>query len=495
MISDAQYREWLKDDEGTAIRCVLIKTTAKFGGTDQTLYLSNLGYRTGAGDTPANTQYLDVVSGGVKTSEKVSIEGKVTMSWGTIEFDNSDGALDDWLDAVWKNNDIQVLYGDYTWPVADFRLAFTGINGEIDAKDRDRLQLPVEDKLRKLTTALTEAKLGGTSANKDRLRPVLVGEAHNFEPLLINEADHEYQWHIGLGERVIEVRDDGVPITVTTTLGTGTLMLDGSPEGQITMSAQGDATGGYSNTLVGVVKKLVKNYGKADRRFTDADLDLVQLANFDASHQQAVGEYFPDGPKVIDACQKIASSIGAQVTMSRAGLLQLLQITYPLGTPTVNITVDDMVEGSFRPVGKSEVKAAVTLKFCRNYTPQDQLDSGVVEAHRDMFKKEWLTVTRTNGTVATDHKLDTVLDESDHEESSLLVENDANNEADRRLLNRSTAHMTYQFEGHAQCLTLERGTIVNLTHPRFNLSAGKTAVVVGLDPDWLNSRCIVQVMV
>src|SRR5690606_23461900 len=104
--------------------------------------------------------------------------------------------------------------------------------------------------------------LGGTGQDADRLMPVTLGECHNIAPRLYANATHTYKWHGGVVERVIEVRDRGVPVSYTAS--GGEFSLDVDPDGEITASVQGDADGGYANTVSALVQRLATAYGPAN---------------------------------------------------------------------------------------------------------------------------------------------------------------------------------------------------------------------------------------
>lgn len=491
MISDSQYSDWLRDD--SALRCLLVETTMNSGGIDVPVRLSSRAYITLPTDTPANTEYLPIVQDSVKLTEDATIDGSASMSYGTVELENNEGEYDGWLDAVWVNRTVTILFGDVRWARSDFRTVFSGVIADIDSSARNRLSFKLRDRLQLLNTPITEVKLGGTTDNKDRLRPLLFGEVHNFEPLLIDPPTHTYQFHYGMAESSIEVRDDGVPVTVTPTLATGIFSLTASPKGTITMSAQGDNNGGYVNTIAGIIKRMVMNFGRVGNRFTANDIDTTSLTAFDGAHPQPVGIPITDKANVLETCQNLAASVGALMTTSRQGLMQLIQINPASGAAdAVTVTADDMVDGSLKIVQRLEVSAAVKLGYCQNWSVQTDLQSGIPESSKNLFKLDWLTTTQQDQSVMDLYKLHAV---PEQEDTFLLVEADAITEANRRLTNRKVPRTVYQYTGFADALDLKLGKEVFLKYYRFGLTNGKYGTVVGLEPDWINCRCTVKVMI
>jgi len=476
------------------MRCILVEATAKINGVETVIRLASRGFTTGPTEAPPNVEYDSIIQNGVSLNESVSVSGSASMSYGDIELDNSDGEYDHWLQGVWVNRPMTVLHGDVRWLRADFVPVFVGVVADIDSRARNRINVKFRDKLQLLNTAVNEVKLGGLTDNKERLLPVLLGECHNVEPLLIDPAEHEYQINIGNTEGIIEVRDDGVPVGVSATLSTGKFKLVAQPVGQITVSAQGVKSVTYVNSAVGLIKLLVKNYGLAQHRFTDADLDLTSLQAFDLKNPYPLGYYIADKSNVLAVCQELAASVGAMVIVSRLGKLRLIQVNpaYDPNLVVADITIEDMLNRSLKVVEKLDVFASVKLGYCKNWTVQAKLESGIPVEHKNLFKEEWLDYTAKNATVAADYRLHVT---PEREETFLLAEADAITEAVRRLDLMGTPRCIYQYDGFANSTALELGTVVRITHDRFGLKNGKLGLVVGLQTNFLKSRTTVQVMI
>lgn len=238
-VTDAQYTAWLKDQ--TAVRCILVEVDVKVGASVITRYLSNQGYVTGSSDSPANTSYSPRIVGGIQITRRINVDGNVSMSFGDIELNNTDGSLDTWVDDYWANRSLRIYLGDVSWARSDFRQVAYGITTGIDSRRRDRINLKLSDKLQRLNNPVSEVKLGGLTSRADDLVPLLFGECHNIEPLLVDPAVLEYQVHNGPVESIFEVRDNGIPVGFSSTPATGKFRLNNAPSGTITCSAQGHA--------------------------------------------------------------------------------------------------------------------------------------------------------------------------------------------------------------------------------------------------------------
>lgn len=483
-MTEIEFTDWLKKG-GRYTLLVEVDTTVP-------RYLSTVAYTTLPTDSPANRVYSPVVSGGVAFTETLPLDGSATLSVGDIELNNDDGLLDSWLDDIWVNKPIRIYIGDVSWVRADFRLIFTGIVDNINSRAANRLNISLRDKLQRLNTPVSETLLGGTTSNKDRLIPLCFGEVHNVEPLLVDPATLKYKVHGSAIERLIEVRDNGAPVSVNESLVDGAFTLVAQQAGTITCSVQGDKPTTYSNRIADTITRLVTGYGKVSDRLTTADIDTTQFAAFNAEHPQPVGVYLNDRANVIEVCQQLASSVGAQISMSREGLLRLLKITLPAtGTPLV-VTPSDYVAKSLEIKERVDVKAAIKVGYCKNYTTQTGLNTGLPASHKDLFMQEYLSVTAKNQSVADTYKLNTEPVQTD---TLLLTESDATAEANRLLTLWQQPRTVYKFVGYSHLLTVPLGQALTLVSPRFGLSEGKTGIVVGIQSDWVSRRVTIEVLI
>jgi hypothetical protein len=490
-MTDLQFQDWLNND--ASIRIVLIEATVNTGGNDVVRYLSSGAYANGAADTPANTAYQPLVCGGIPFTEQINLDNAASLSFGDIELYNPDGVIDAWLDDVWVNRPVKAWVGDARWERSEFRLIFDGVLADIDSKSRDKLNLKLRDKLQRLNTPLTDVRLGGVATNADAVVPLCFGEVHNITPVLTDASVLEYQFHAGLCERLIEVRDNGTPVPITVDLTLGKFRLNANAAGTVTASVQGDKFGGtYINTVPALIKRLVTGFGKASDRFTTSDIDTANFAAFAAAHPQPVGLYATDRVNVLVACQQLASSIGAQLVMSKEGLLRLVKVSFPaVGTPT-EIRPHQFVERSLKVASRSTPVGAVKLGYCKNWTVQDGLLTDLPAEHKELYAMEWLTASAQDAATQSLYKLSA---EPVQQDTLLLTDADAINEASRRLAIFKVPRVTYQFQGTASLMLLQLGQAATLYSSRFGLAAGKTGMVTSLAPDWITGLVNVGVTV
>jgi len=534
-------QEWLENPasiKGILVEATVLDRLGTYGpaGTEVVIYLSNIGYTS----SDATISFLPYLTGSIQTTESISIEGGMSMSFGDIQITNINGELDSWLDStkfIWVNRPIQVYLGDPRWVLLNlaairntatggFEKIFDGVIADIDSSSRESLNLKVRDKLERLNTPATESTLGtygtwgGGQANQDSIIPLIFGEVSNISPMLIDPSQLEYSFNNGNTELVIEVRDNGAPIytdpsvytgteprpsTVTVNLPTGKLKLLRAPIGTITTSVQGIKNsinldtgalvlGTYVNNIANLVALLITQYGPVLTRLGVGDLDLVNLKAFslDVNNQQATGIAIVDRSNMLIVCQSILASTNAQLFMNRKGLLQLLQLGVYTSDAVVNITDSNIMHHSLHISNRTDVIAATKVGYNKNYTPQTALALSLPAAHNVMFKDEWYSKTVVDTSIRDTYKLDTAPIQKD---TSLIKGSDANALALRLNNYFKVPKTVYSFVGSSALLSLKLGQGVLLTHNRFGLELGKSGQVISLSPNWQAGTINIEVII
>ena len=489
MMTDAAFEAWaIRSD---AIGCVLVEVSVRSSDVELTRYLSSAGYVTGAADTPAHTVYDPCIVGGVSVTETLPLDGVASLSWGDIEVANPDGVRDAWLGDIWSGRSVTVLIGDVRWPRSDFRTVFTGVVEDIAARSTDRLNLLLRDQSQRLNVSITENKIGGSGTNREDLVPLCFGEVHNVTPRLIDPATLTYRVHDGAIERIVEVRDNGIPVSYGYDLNAGTFTLSASPVGAITASVQGCKSGGVYRSRPGaLIQHLATTYGP--RPLAAADLDADQLAAFDVAHTQTVGLYLDGRTNLLEVLQSIAASVGAQVVFTPAGRLQIQKIALPAAGTATALNAADTVVGSLSISQTPRLQPSVRLAYCRNYTVQDGLQTGLPAEHLDMYGREWLIVQASDSAVAGLWNMTTAPAEV---QTLLQARLEAEAEAIRRQNLWGVRRLVLGFEMVGRFLTVPLGGAVTVSHKRFGLAAGKTGQVIGKTTDWLGHRVKFEVLI
>lgn len=498
MITDTQYAAWLAAD-GKA-RELLLEAGCNHAGGEITRYLSRYGHTTEAAETPATTAYLARLTGSARLSRKISLGGgapSVQIQTGNIGIDNTGGELDDWLNDVWEKRPVKVFIGDPSWARADFRQIFAGRAAALNPSGRGGLELVIFDEMGRLNFPVSEAKLGGTTQNKETLLPLCFGECYNVEPLLRDPTTGtygEYQINNGAAELVIEVRDNGVPVSFTPALPTGRFILDQSPVGGITADVQGakNAGGAYVCTLAGIIATIVTEYGDPATRLAGAEIDGANFAAFDAQNPGAVGLYLNGKTNVIEACNALAASAQASLYFGRDGKLRLWRPPVTIGAPAAAFAPGDMLEGTFRAVEIIPATPAVTLGWGRNWTVQAAGSlASLCPSAIDDLKLEYREIG-VNDAAAVALRRYTATPA--REDTLLVAEADASAEANARLAFCAAPHLIVEFDTYAGGYLRELGDVVALTHPRHGFASGKNGIIIGIDEDLGNNRVRLEVM-
>jgi hypothetical protein len=510
-LTTPQFQAWLENP--LAIRCILVEVTANISGTETTLYLSNRNYVTGPTDSPANTVYQPVLKSGVSFTEKLELDGGTSLSFGDIAIDNTNGVYDSWLTAAWQSRPISIYLGDPSFTRDNFTKIFSGLVDDISSSDRNTLNLSLRDVLERLNTPITQTVLGNyfkgnivatttyDNANKDQVRPLIFGEVFNITPLLMDPTELEYMVHDGPIERLIEVRDNAVPLTAgvgyQVNLATGTFKLLTNPAGAVTCSVQGDKNTVYNASVQSIIRHIIKTYGNPDilGAVTDSDIEFPTT-----EFSQTAGIYITQKENLLSVCQELANSVGAQLCATRTGKLKLLQITVPAAGGTV-ITDDDIVQSSLSISQKPTVQSTYRLGYCRNWTVQDRLLTGIPAVHKDFFAQPWISVTSTNETAKNLYKQNTLPEQKD----TLLIDNTpippetkgtVTLEAERLVALRSVQRYVYRFTTTIKFLqSAILANMITLTHRRFGLSAGAAAQIISSEIDWDTGFITLEVLV
>lgn len=474
--------------------CLLAEVGTRVSGTETTRYLSNLGYVSSATDAPANTIYQPRLMSGFSFSRSLDIASSGgSVSFGELMLDNTDGALDDWIDDVWAMRTIKLFIGDRTWSRVAFEQVFEGTVEDIRPASRGSLALRLRDVLASLQGPISTATVGGSGDNAATLLPIALGECFNVEPVLLS-ATGLATYRVGLGavEQIVEARDNGYPITVATAPAAGTFTLLYARYGQITVDVQGAKVGGsYRNDIGGLIEWIATSLG--DGQMLDASrVDATALAAFRTACPQPVGVWIDSQRTRIDVAQQLASAVGATVSAGLDGQLRIVRLAF--GTPTRSIGPEKMVGGSFEPVARPTVRGAVKLSGCRNWSEQAAAGlAAALESNQvDILSTASTVRTASNATTVSDYRQPATTDVTD---TLLVVEADIDAEAARRQALWGVPRTVFRCVLYPELMDIELGETVTIQHPRLGLAGGAPGVVTRVDTDFFRARSTVEVLV
>lgn len=505
------YQTWL--ESSNEVRILLVQVSVLVGGIEQTKYLSTHAV------TVDSISYLPIVKNNINIDESLSLDYTASISFGDVELANNSGELDAWLNYVWKNRSLKVYYGGLPVPgtavtlANNFELVFDGICVDIDAKSRQTLNLKIRDKLEKLNTPVSETLVGNyykgqivdetvtINQNRNLLKPLVYGEVHNISAILTDPTELEFMVSAGPVEQIIEVLDNGVPVSFTTVqesetppLPAGSFRLIAPLQGTCTASVQGIArtvnvadstyTDAYSPTISNTILNLLKFTGKG-LEYSDID-----AASFAALGTEACGVYLNARTNVLAICQDLAKSAGLSLAVTRTGKVKLVKLAIPT-TSAVTISDSDTILNSLRVVNKPNIVGAVKLGYAKNFTVLTGLVTGIPEEHKDLFAKEYLEVLAQDTQAIATYDLDS---EPVLEATSLINREQAQTVAESKLDLFKVPRIVYAMTCTSKYLNLDIGTAVTLVSSRYGLNNGKKGLVISTKPDWLRGKIEVEVI-
>jgi len=456
--------EWLLEDRE---RCLLFEIewldTSSSPDVIQTEYLSNIGYTTYPGDTPADTNYPDLVismpSLTMRLDEMTRIGELVILN--QPETITGLGDFDLWHRRPLVGQEVRCYLGDRSWRRSLFRLFFRGITEAISYDAEGNLVLTIADRsslLEKVTKYQT-----------------IYGRVFNIEPHWIGPGDPIYkidQFPSCAVFSVSDVRDNGVslggsPPGYTLSDSNREITLDASPAGRVTV----DADKSEDITAGAVIEQVVQDAG-----LTTADLETESLVEAALTVGYYVAQDQEDS--YLDIVRQMANAAGGYIHCDYAGLLRYY--TLDLGSdPLITLTVDDVAN---RKVSISEVREPAStfkLGYRRNWSVQDAdaLAGSVTDENRQLYSTEYRYAEVSN----TLSPADAYPKSEDITLNTLLADGtEAAAEASRRAALLESRGYTLEFTLPYLAVFLRLGDVVTLDYPRYGLSGGKAAAVIGL---------------
>ena len=474
-ISNAQYSAWLAADNKE--RVILVEVDAYSSGSTVTRYLSDRGFTSRPTDTPANTAYDDIVLAvpGIRSAMADALRGRSLVSFGDLDVDNSAGVRDSWLLDAWDGRPLRLYLGDASWPKADFRLVFSGVAADIQARDNATLTLKLRDRQYLLDVPLQTNLVTGTGSAKDQRLPVCYGEVKMIEPVLIDSALRKYAVHDGQIQSVDAVYQDGVAIgTYTADLTAGTITLTAALTGRITADVKGSKTGGtYVNKTADIAQRIVQERAG----WSTSDIDAASVTQLNTDAPGAVGIYVTqDQATVLSTLDTLITGAGGYYAIGRDGKLTMGLFKAPAGTPVVTIGDDDVEQGRVELTKRIVPLKSVRVGYARYYTTIDSgAASSLNEAQRQRLRDDYLVAKATTSLTGFLLAVD-----GDLQGSCYVNQSDASTEATRRAALWGQLRRIFRISGFLAAQQVKLGDVVALDLSRYGLAGGVLATVVGL---------------
>jgi hypothetical protein len=479
-----ELAEWLDSD--TSMPCILFELQGLDDGVEKTFYFSQgSGYVTEASETPASTVYLPLASGGM-ASETIAHSGGVSISYGNIVLDNTDGSLDHLLKVIFENRQFSVYLGDVTWPRSSFKLVRRGYIDSVNANAKS-IALSVRDNLQVLNYPVSETTVGVDDA---ALIPVALGDCSNVPALLIEPSQLRYKVNRGAVKQIWEVRDSGAPVSFTEFANAGEFTLSQSPVGTITASVQGSSHPAYKDTAPGIILSLLRG-GFSGRAIPEPEIDTSAFQEYELLYPYCVGAYLTSRENILSLINKLASSIFCSVYTNSIGKVTITKLAPADGSPDMEVSSKNILHGSFSISRISPPEHSIKLAYNLNNEPQSSLATGIPVAHQKEWAETWkYRVLSREG--AEPYKSTT---EPEPVETLLQRSDDLWYLMNDYLDLHSVKRFFYRCTLVGSAALVELNDKVWLKYPRYGLESGVMARVTKIQPDYINKTSNVEFMV
>lgn len=476
---------------------------------DFTIYAaSRVGYASEPTDSPPSTPFRGVLqSYSFARSILQNDIGVFTTGTGQLVLDNTDAAYD-FLPRAYSidGRAIRLNVGEYgadynsVYPLA--RVTSTGWVVDIDAVTIDlvdysyKLDVPLQPNL----YGGTGAADGGADLAGKRV-PLAFGSSLSVPAVFLVPASLIYQVHESVVQAITAVYDSGVALTFTadfasyallaaasvssghysTCLAAGLFKLGVSPAGQVTADVQGaKPSGSYLQTTADIVRWAVAN------RTTLVDPDDLDTGSFDTvnSTQGAPIDYWvgPDDSITVAAfVANVMGGIGGWGGHNRAGKFEVRIFSAPVGAPSRTFTRADMFNGDIKreqlPSNYSPPPWRWRVPYQRCNAVQTNLTTAATAAYKAFAAAEVRLAEAQNTAVIVDYP---GAQDPDPVNAYFSNQTDAAAEATRRLNLFKASAAIYRAFLPRRALRLELGSVIEVTHPRFDLQNGRLMTVVEL---------------
>lgn len=440
--------------------------------------------------------------------------GKMSKTWGEIELVNADGRYDD-LPQSYSIDGRRIIVKagavnrSYDRFYAVFDGTATGWTAEedvlrISVRDNGyRLEVPASPNLYDGTGGLQ-----GTADLKGKRRPLSFGYTSNVSPPLVIPVELVFQVHDGRITSIPAVYDRGsilgfagdfltnaamraasvAPGTYVSCNAEGLFRLGGAAVGQITADVQGDTGGGgFVTSTADIIRRLLQ---RATKVADPGDLFVMSFDTLNSQKPDPIGFWIPpDSDQTVrEVLDLLLAPVGAWGDFRRDGLFKVARFDAPGNIPVARYTPVDLFAIQRLPLPEAisppPWRFRVTWGF--NWTVQDDVAGAVGAARVAYLAEQFRVATPSPGILGDQIKAAHPLAQDPEPiQGYFLDANAAQMEADRRLALYSTTRSLYQITVGLQAYSHDLGDVIHLTYPRWDLIAGRLAVIVAMseDPD------------
>lgn len=475
---------------------------ASSGGAVTLLYSSH-GYTSHSTDLPARTWYDGRIAGEVTVERAIAGRdgiGGLARVFAEVQLANLDGGLDALLrDYALDGRMVTVLLGGPDDARDTYGVVFRGVVDSLTATEA-ALALRLSDGLAKLDRPIQDTTYAGSGALeggadlKDKPKPEGWGKALNIAPPLVDSTKLIYQVRDGAINDVPEVRDRGIALIREADYGSaaemnataptagryrvwpagGYFRLGATPAGTVTCDAELDASGaGYVNRTGDILLRILGAF------LTSSEINPTSFVQLNADAPGAVGIWIgAESRTVADVMDELLAGIGAFGGFSRLGTFTVGVVAAPAGISVASYSEQEIpsierepLPGSFEPVAWR-----VLVGYQRNYTPQTDLAAAVTAAVRT-FAAQMLRIIKREDAALKSRRL--LATEYGPTPGLFALQADADTEAQRLFDLWANPRACYRVPLPAQGIVRDLGDVVTIAYPRFGLTNGVQARVIG----------------
>lgn len=498
-------------DDGTEIRAYFDMTMELTAELTFVLYLSNAAdYASKPTDSLRSQPFIGRWK---KFSFQRSILqsdiGQFTTGTGRLVIDNTDGEFDQ-LAQVYAVDGRPItirvgrIDGAYDDSVLVARLTATGW----DFQGSD-ININLVDLSYKLEVPLQSNVYGGTGGADGtadiagKRKPLPFGIVLNISPIALVPSLLIYQVADGSIQSIDNVYDQGAALTPAgdvanyaalvaasvssgqfkTCLAEGLFKLGSAAAGEVTADVHGLNGDGFIDTTADIVMWAVTN------RTVLMTEDIVSSSFDDLNTAQPAQIGFYHGPDdnltVAAFVQKLMAGIGGWGGHRLDGTFEVRIFEAPSGSASASFTRDDMLDPDIQkqplPDAYNPPPYRWRVPYQRNWTVQTSGLAGAVTASRRAFLAEQDRLAEASSiSIQTDHAF---AQDRDPIEAYFANLADAQAEADRRIDLFKVTRAIYRMRVPRRAVRRDMGDVIDVTHPRHDLSFGRLMTVVETDID------------
>lgn len=471
------------------------------------LYESNVaGYATEPTDTPRSQPFggrLQKFS--FQRSILQSDIGQFTTGTGQIVIKNSDGFYDQ-LSQVYSidGQPITIKLGRRDAPFDDAVLV-AKLTAKGWAPDSDNIVIDLEDFSYKLGVPMQSNVYGGTGdadGGADiagKRKPLAFGILLNISPVFLVPSLLIYQLHDGPVQSIDAVYDEAASLTnagdvanyaalvaasvsagtYKTCIAAGLFKLGSAANGQVTADVHGDNSAGFIITTADIVRWAIRNRTSLN---DPADLAASSFSDLNTQQPAQIGYYLSsdDDMTVATFVQTLMAGIGGWGGHRLDGTFEVRIFEAPSGNAVASFTRDDMLDPDIQkealPDAYNPPPYRWRVPYQRNWTVQTTNIAGSVSSARRAFLAEPYRLAEASSvSIQTDHPF---APDRDPVASWFANLADAQAEADRLIDLFKVTRAIYAMRVPRRALRRDMGDIIDVTHPRHDLSFGRLMTVL-----------------